>query len=262
MRPTAMRTAIALLPALLILAACGEQTSVGGDGEPAATLDGRTFVGDQVEGHDLVPGSSLRLSFQDGNVSVNAGCNHLGGAARLDNGVLKVSQVGGTEMGCEPDLMDQDTWIADFLQSSPDVTVDERTLALSKGGVTVTLTDEATIQADNPIDLEGTLWALESIISGEAASSVPGKTPTLRLSGGGRYELFTGCNRGGGTVTEVTGTSLTLSSPALTKMACKNSAESAVLGVIDGAPLRFEQDYDVLTLTAENGSALQFRAAT
>ncbi|HET7689532.1 MAG TPA: META domain-containing protein [Nocardioidaceae bacterium] len=261
MRPTAMRSSIALLPALLILAACGEQTAVGGAGEPAATLDGRTFVGDQVDGHDLVPGSSLRLSFEDGNVGVNAGCNHLSGKARLDNGVLRVSHVGGTEMGCEPDLMDQDTWIADFLQSSPDVTVDDRTLALSKEGVTVTLTDEASIQAENPIALEGTTWKLESIITGDAASSVPGKTPTLRIAEG-RYELFTGCNRGGGTVNEATGSVLTLSAPALTKMACKDSAEPAVLAVIDGSPLQFEQDYDVLTLTAEDGSGLQFRAAS
>lgn len=260
-----MRATIALLPVLLILAACGDDTIAPPSGQPAETLDGRTFVGDQVTGHRLVSGSTLRLDFKDGKLNANAGCNHLSGTGRLDNGVL----VGGidvtTEMGCDPQLMDQDTWFSDFLGSRPDATVTAQALVLSKDGTSITLADEAHVQAQNPIPMEGTTWELESILSGGgndgAASSVPGPVPTLRFEGGG-YEIFTGCNRGSGSVNEVTGNSLVLSKPALTKMACKDSAEAAVLAVLDGEPVTYVQDYDLLTLTAADGSGLQYRAVS
>jgi len=252
-----MRPTIALLPVLLILAACGDQTSAGGTGEPAATLDGRTFVGDQVDGHALVHGSTLRLTFADGNVGVTAGCNHLSGSARLDNGVLKVGQIGGTEMGCDADLMDQDTWIADFLQSSPAVTVDGRTLGLSTGGVTVTLTDEASIQAENPIEVEGTTWTLESILSGDAASSVPeGQAVTLTIESG--HLVLSGCNEISAAVT-VEGDRLVLTDPTTTDVGCPDAVEDDVLHVIQKG--HYEQDYDSLTFTA-GAKGYQFRAAT
>lgn len=266
-----MRATIALFPVLLILAACGDAATAPPtgqpDGEPAATLDGRTFIGDQVTGHQLVAGSTLWLQFKDGKLSANAGCNHLGGTGRLDNGVL----VGGidvmTEMGCDPQLMDQDTWFSDFLGSSPSATVTAESLVLSKDGTSITFADEAHVQAQNPIPLEGTTWELESILSDGGssdgtASSVPGPVPSLRFTADGRYEVFTGCNQGSGNVTEATSNTLVLSAPAITKMACKNSAEAEVLAVLDGSALTYVQDYDILTLTHADGSGLQYRAAS
>ena len=262
MRPIAVRTTVLLTLLLLPLAACGNDT-VAPSGEPAPTLDGRTFVGDDVTGRDLVAGSTLRLAFQDGRVRAHAGCNQLGGKAHLDKGVLVVGAMSTTEMGCSPELMDQDTWVAQFLESGPDVTVDVDRLVLTKDGTTITLADEATVQAADPIPLEGTEWRLESVIHGSgddgSVSTVPGdQVPTLRIDGD-RILVFTGCNRGSGLVA-VGPTTLTVSKLALTKMACPDSAEPDVLAVLDGE-VGYVQDYDSLTLTAADGqSGLQYRA--
>jgi heat shock protein HslJ len=261
MRPTAVRTPVLIAVVLLLLAACGDDTT-GPGAEPAPTLDGRTFVGDQVTGHDLVADSSLTMSFEDGKANVNAGCNQLFGDAQLDNGVLVVSQMGGTEMGCPPELMDQDTWIVEFLQSGPEVTVDDKQLVLTKNGTTITLDDEAQVQADNPIPLEGTTWELDAILKGSgddgSVSSVPGETPTLVIQDG-QIQVFTGCNSGTASV-GVTDTTMTIGPLPLTRMFCEISAEPEVVAVLEGE-VEYTQDYDTLTLTSPDGnSGLQFRA--
>ena len=47
-------------------------------------LDGREFVSTQVDGYELVPDSTIRISFADGSVSVNAGCNTMFGGYTVD----------------------------------------------------------------------------------------------------------------------------------------------------------------------------------
>ena len=252
---------------LLLLAACGDDTTAPPTGEPAQTLDGRTFVGDEVSGHDLVKGSTLRLSFQDGRLEAQAGCNHLSGTGRLDGGVLVGRIDVTTDMGCDRPLMDQDTWLSAFLGSRPEATVSAEALVLAKDGTTITLNDQEHVRAMDPIPLEGTTWALESLIAGSgdegAVSSVPGEhAPTLVIEGG-RIRVFTGCNRGSGRV-EVDDASLTISALAVTKTACEDgaTAEQAVLAVLEGE-VGYVQDYDVLTLTSADGtSGLQYRAVS
>lgn len=257
-----MRATLALAPVLLILAACGDDTVAPSDSTgPAETLDGRTFVGSDVSGHDLVGGSVLRLEFRDGQVRASAGCNHLAGTGRLDNGVLVGSIDVTTEMGCERALMDQDAWFSDFLGSRPSAAVTAEALTLSKGETTVTLADEAHVQSQNPIPLEGTTWMLDSVLDGAgndgAASSVPtGKEVTLLISGS-RLTLQ-GCNEITADV-EVTASRLVLSNVTTEDAACEGALEDDVLHVIEDG--RFSQDYDLLTLTTGN-RGFQFRAAT
>jgi heat shock protein HslJ len=263
MRPTAVRTTVLLPLFLLALAACGNDTS-GPTGEPAATLDGRSFVGDQVTGHDLVAGTTVRLSFEDGRVRAQAGCNHLAGKARLDKGVLVVGDLSTTEMGCSRQLMDQDAWVAAFLTSRPEASVDAARLVLATDEVTMELADQAALRSADPIPLEGTTWLLESILAGSGddgvASSVPGERPPSVRIDGGRITVFTGCNHGSGMV-DVGATTLTVSKLGLTRMACPDSPERTVLAMLDGE-VGYVQDYDTLTLTASDGeSGLQFRAA-
>jgi heat shock protein HslJ len=260
-----MRSTAALATAaVLVLGGCGSDTTAPvGDG-PAPTLDGRTFVGDQVDGHALVPGSSLRLAFQDGQLSIDAGCNHLGAPAHLDHGRLVVGPVGGTEMGCSNALMDQDAWLSSFLGTGPDASVDASTLVLSHRGVRITLRDQERVRAADPIPLRGTTWTLESLFSGPgdngSASNVSGPKPTLRIVGD-QVQVFTGCNRGSGKVA-VGDTTLTVSDLALTLVGCLHSPEPDVLRVLDSRP-SYAQDYDVLTLTTPDGEhGLQFRAAS
>ena len=52
-----------------------DASSSTGSAVTSADLDGSTFESTSVEGHDLVPGSTVRLTFEKGSLSANAGCN-------------------------------------------------------------------------------------------------------------------------------------------------------------------------------------------
>src|SRR5690606_5306551 len=56
-------------------------------------LAGRTFLSTAATGRDLVPGSTLTLSFEDGNVGANAGCNHMGGTPVWDGEMLTLPEM-------------------------------------------------------------------------------------------------------------------------------------------------------------------------
>jgi heat shock protein HslJ len=164
--------------ALLCLVACTgpeEISGVGppGDGDAPPALDGRTFLSRSVTGHDLVPGTRIQLSFNDGNVGATAGCNSLGAPYRLDGDALVTEGRGmtQTEIGCDPPRHDQDEWLSGFLTSAPTVVLSGNELTLTKGMTTIEFVDREAADPDRP--LVGTRWRVDTIIDGEAASSVP-----------------------------------------------------------------------------------------
>lgn len=114
-------------------------TNAAGNQEGEAALDGKTFTARTVTGHDLVAGSDLMLTFEDGQVAVQAGCNNLFGAYVYNQGNLEVAEMASTMMACEPDLMAQDTWITDYLEASPAAVLDGDTLTLTSGDTTIGL---------------------------------------------------------------------------------------------------------------------------
>ena len=191
-----------------------------------------TFVSASVTGHDLVKGTSVTLTFRDGQLSANAGCNTMSGTVGpVLGGKLSVGQMATTEMGCAADLMAQDQWLAAFL---PGAMADfgPGYLNLTKGGVTVKLVDRQTTN----LPLEGTTWTVNGLISGDTASSVQqGVTATLVFAGG-KVNVNTGCNTGSGTATIADGR-ITFGPIALTKMACTTwagSVEKAMTTVLTG----------------------------
>lgn len=262
---------------LVGMAACGDDPDVisgpgatsPGAGVSSDQLDGRSFTGTDVVGHALVDGTAVTLTFEDGRLSTNAGCNTSSGAYRIDDGVLLLEGDQATTLiGCEAALEAQDRWLGQFLADGPAVELvdDQLTLTSADGGdVTMTLTSGSADQAR----LVGPTWRLNSIIEGETASSVPAgvEQPTLRIGEDGMAELFTGCNRGGAaagtTMTEERGELLTFGPIRLTKMACGEDAmalEATVLAVLESDPA-MTITADGLVLTAPDGTGLDFRAA-
>lgn len=244
---------VAVLAALgLASSACGKDSDVT---SPApANLDGRVFLSTELDGHDLVAGSTVRLEFEDGRIRANGGCNGMGGDYSVADDDLVVGDMASTQMGCEQDLMDQDLWLSDFLTGRPAVELSGDELTLAKDGVTMRLADESSVRETLP--LEGTKWTLHTLIQNDAASSVPeqGK-PGITIEDGNIF-VRTGCNTGRGTVT-VEGDKLTVSPLATTKMACKGASEqveSAVLGVLQSNPT-FTIEYDQLTITSPDGTS-------
>ncbi len=224
---------------------------------PNDDLDGRTFLSTSVTPRDLVPGSQIRLTFDDGSLSAQAGCNSMGADnVRVDGGRLVVT--GGlfmTEMGCEEPLMAQDEWLLDVLGSGPQITLGGDNLTLrTADGTLIELVDRRVADPDRP--LTGTTWRLDGIISGTGpggtVSSIPeGVTSTLRITDDGQLQLSPGCNSGGGQV-EIGDENLTFSPVVTTQMACADPqmrVEGAVARVVQEGDVAYSIEAARLTLT-------------
>ena len=101
--------------------------------------------------------------------------------------------------------------------------------------------------------LEGTTWTVDSLVTGDAASSLPAgaaRPPTLIFETGA-LTLDTGCNNGSGSYT-VAGDAITFDPIATTRMACLDQAaadvEQHILAVLTGTAT-FAIDGGTLTLT-------------
>lgn len=246
-----------------LLAACGDgDTTARDQPEDDPTIRaGEYVVTDLTEAGEpraTVPGSEIRIRFEDGALRLNAGCNHLFGDYTLVGDRLTVGQVGGTEMGCPPPLMDQDAWLADVLQRP--ITVGTDPLTLTAGDVVLTLTPREEVSPDRP--LVGTTWTLDGLIDGKTASSLPMgvEPPTLRLEADGSATFHTGCN-GAGARYEVQGDQVTWIDPVQTLIACQDARgelERHVTAVLDG-PTAWSIKERRLTIT-KGGKGLMYVA--
>jgi heat shock protein HslJ len=248
-----------VLVAALALAGCGddETESTGSDADSSTTtaatgsgeLDGTSFESTSATGKDLVPGHTVALSFEDGSMTVVAGCNNLGGSYTVDGDTLSLgADSRSTMMGCEQPLMDQDQWLATWLTAGVTMTTTDAGMSLTGDGVTIEFTkaDAAASSA-----LVGPVWTLETVSTAGTASSVPAsvQAPTLSFTADS-VEVFAGCNTGGAAVT-TTADTVTFEAMRLTRMACEDAAnalEATVSTTLDGA-VGYVIEGNQLTLT-------------
>lgn len=74
----------------------------------------------------------LHIALQEGKLSGFTGCNNAMGNYHIDKGELVVSQLATTMMACEPSAMAREQAFNQFLQNRPKVTIEGKTLTLSK----------------------------------------------------------------------------------------------------------------------------------
>ncbi len=246
------RAAIALLAlAGLTFAACGsDDDGAASGGLTAADLDGRTFVSTEVTGYDLVEGTAINMTFLADAMSVSGGCNSMNGGFEIGDGVLTAGPFAATMMACEQALMDQDTWLNEFLSSLPTIELVDETLTLAGGDTTITL-DEL-----QPSALVDTTWTVTGTVANEAVSSVPmDSTASIMIAPDDSVSVNTGCNTGSGTV-EISDTTLTFGPIAITKKACppeQTALETSVLSVLQGE-VTYEIDGSNLSLRSGDGA--------
>ncbi len=287
-------TMFAAVAAALVLAGCaqpgvpqagapvpsGTSTSAGDTpGKSVAqAVTGRTFLSTGAHGHDLAPGSTIRIEFgKDGSVSASAGCNQMGGTARWDGAVLTIPNMAMTEMGCETALMDQEHWFGDLLTAGVTVALTGNELTLAANGVILDLLDRTVADPDRP--LVGTDWVLDGIISGTgdsgSVSSIPGGIhATLRIDAE-RLSFFDGLNGCGttpepGSRIEIDGNTVHVpDAPACTAKGCAipdggGGAPCSVDMSVLGSDFHYEITGGRLTITGLGptaGRGLTFHAA-
>jgi heat shock protein HslJ len=254
-RPLARFAAGLALLTVFAAAGCSAAVTSLGDREFLSVA-----VTDGGAARPLVAGTRIRLTFTSANLGASAGCNSIGGTYRIDGGRLVFEGGAMTEMGCDPERDAQDDWLISLLASSPTVRLAGSDLTLESGSVVVSLRDREVVEPD--ANIVGPTWTVESIITGDAVSSVPaGATATLVFNADGTLTVRPGCNQGGGTWKPIGG-GIEVSALLLTKMACDGPGgqlESAVLDVLNQGTLAANIESTVLTLQA-GGRGLQLRA--
>jgi heat shock protein HslJ len=260
----AVASGIALV---LALSACGDPSGAGaggtgGDGWPGERTFLSTSVTEAGRDRPLVPGSRIMLSFgDDGTIDAQADCNHLASSAKIEHSrLVVVGGLAGTEMGCDPALMDQDSWLAAFLMAQPTFRLSGDELVLGSDDTQIKLLDRRVADPDRP--LAGTRWVVDTIIQGESASSIPGdREAVLRFDGSGRFTGSTGC-------VEVTGTARVLSDTIRIAVDGEPVCEPADAQPLHDAVLRtlrgdvgYRIEARRLTLTGPGGWGLGLAAA-
>jgi heat shock protein HslJ len=246
-----------LLLAAVLLAACGERAA---GGTPAPDVTGEWALAEGTADGTALPlppgrGATLRLA--DGAAGGTSFCNHYSGSYRLDGDAVAFEGLGGTEMGCEPDVMAAEHAYLAGLAAVDTAAVDGEDLVLSADGVLLRFTPVAPVP-DSP--LEGTRWMLDTLVEGETASSTLGEPAVLVLTPDRTASASTGCR-------SVTGTWLVengalVIDDLLADGECAPDLErqdAHVTAVLDGGPtIGIEEDR--LTLTGPTGLGLVYRA--
>lgn len=158
---------------------------------PLGVLEGRSFELESSEGYDLVSGTSVTLSFDDGTFSFNAGCNgYVNDYTYCDGSLCAGENYTSTLIGCPEDLSNQDDWFADFFSSEPTVTVDGDRVTFTNDEATLVFVDSEAAPEDPLAALVGRDFELES-----SDGFMPVPDTTVRI--GIREEEFSfnaGCN--------------------------------------------------------------------
>ncbi len=264
MSATAVRVGVLLAIAAGLVAGCSDNGKQ--EHKPAASPTGRTFVSTSVGGAQIPGGGPMTLTFTDGKISANSGCNTANGTVDLTNGILHVGSLASTLMACPDERGQADSWQERVLTELPKWRLDDSTLTLTAKDTTVTLLDKKIAQPDRP--LIGTTWIVSALMTPDAqirSQTLDDVKPTLTIAADGGVSGSAGCNRMTGHATPApttNGPDVTFQI-GTTKMTCAPEimeVEQAVLKALEGKTTA-TIDADTLTLRNTNGAGLTLRAA-
>lgn len=246
-RPLIVATLVAL-----VAAACG----LG----PVGDLDGEWILQDATVGGQalqLVEGARVSLRIDGSEIGGTAACNHYGGELDRGGDRITIGALSMTEMACDEPLMALEAAYLDGLSRVDSAGREADQLRLTGPATELAFT---LLQPTPDADPVGTRWRLESLITGDAVSSVFGEA-TLLLAENGTLSGSTGCRSFGGSYA-LDGDELVVADLLIDMRPC--DAESAgqdgqVLGLLEG-PLRVTVGGDRLTLMS-GANGLDYRAA-
>jgi heat shock protein HslJ len=244
----------ALIVVALLLAGCGEADGAGDGPDVAGEW---VLVEGTVDGVAL-PSSGATLQWGNGEAGGVSFCNHYFGTYRLTGDAVVFEGLGGTEMGCEPDVMAAESAYLRALGAASTVARDHDGLVLTGDGVRLRFARVAPVP-DSP--LEGTRWVLDTLVQGEVASSTIGEPAVLQLDPDRTASASTGCRSVTGSWLLEDGALLVDDLPA-DGAQCPTDVEAQdahVTAVLSAGP-QVEIEEDRLTLTVDDGRGLVYRA--
>jgi heat shock protein HslJ len=245
------RTLIVAALIALVAAACGLGPVADLDGEwilQRGTVGGRAL--------QLLEGAPVSLRIDGSEIGGTAACNHYGGEMDRDGDRISIGAVSMTEMGCAEPIMALEAAYLDGLSRVDTARRDVDQLRLTGPATEL---DFTLLQPTPDADPVGTQWRLESLITGDAVSSVFGEA-TLILAEDGTVSGSTGCRSFGGSYT-LEGDELVVADLVVDMRPCDEASagqDSQVLGLLEG-PLRVTVSGDRLTLMG-GANGLDYRA--
>jgi heat shock protein HslJ len=237
--PTVARlVSLVAVPLAAFAAGCGSADDAPTETVAPSALAGKSFVSTSVDGHELVEGTRLQLTFADDRLTYSGGCNQQLAPWQLADGTLQITaDPAGTLMACEPALEAQDQWFTQQLGEGLDVSNgDDGRLTLTHGDVRITFEEHAPPGLPS---IERTLWTLDHITDRDGhATPVPAgaQAPTLQIQDG-HATVFGGCNNGSGAATVGDDGFITFGPLGMTMMACEEPAstlERAMTTMLEG----------------------------
>lgn len=251
------RNVTRLLAVLTILVgACG--TAATTTTQPGLDLGGDwELVEGTVAGMSIPDGDfRITLLLENGTAGGVAACNSYGGNYMADGGFIQFGLMSQTEMACAEPAMSAESIFMNGLSRVDTYLVAGDQLTLTGADVTLVF---ATIPPIETAPLYEQRWVLESLIQGEAVSSVRGDG-FLLLTEDGALSGSTGCR-------DVSGVFIVVADEIVpTEFGAEGDCppdlgqqDSHFITVIEGGFSALVEE-DRLTLMDPDGSGLQFRA--
>ncbi len=241
-----------------LLAACTSTTPAGPASTATPALDGTSWTVTGINGTAPLSGHEPTMEFAGTTVAGLASCNRYNAAFTQDGSAVTITPGVTTQMACAEDVMAQEHAFTVALTQVSGVRAVGNNVELVDASGRSVLALAAVVNQP----LEGTTWTLSGLISAETVSSpVAGSSVTMTISDG----TLSGkaCNTFHGTVSW-TQTSIGVGPLASTRMACTSAElttqENTVLKTLEAAT-GYTIAGNTLTLTADDGSGLNFTAA-
>lgn len=213
-----------------------------------ATVDGADLV--------LLDTHPVTLRRDGDDVAGAAACNGYFGS--ITTGPFLFDGFGVTEMACDPPAaMELESAFLAALGRTTAAQNDDGVLTLTGDSIRLSFED---VPATPDADLEGTAWILDTIIAGEAASSVLSGTNPSLLFDGTSMSGSDGCNSFS-TEYSVADGSLNIGAIITTLRGCEDGIDrqsQAIHAILVGSQT-LQIDGDRLTINGEGGSGLVYR---
>lgn len=213
----------------------------------------------------IVPLAEPTVDFTDDGRSFGGttGCNSYFGDYTISDGTIQFGGIGQTEMACEQPLMQQESDVLSVFANATTYSLIDGVLTIGDiTGNALQFVDRAVAFPD--AELTGTQWIADTLLMGDAASSMDAANPVTLFIDDAASEATgsTGCNDYTASV-EPSRTQLTFGQMSVTERGCVGEGimetEQFVLQLFQGE-LIVEIDGSRLTLLDPNGNGLSFTA--